>query len=309
MKVLVTGGAGFIGSHIVDSYLATGYEVVVVDDLSSGNRDNLNASAKFYKMDIRSPELMEVFERERPDFVNHLAAQVNVRLSTVKPLIDADVNVKGTLNVLECARTYSTSHLIYSSTGGAVYGDPNYLPCDEEHAIQPLSQYGVSKYAAELYILAYFRLFGINYTVLRYSNVYGPRQDPRGEAGVVAKFIGSMLKGNQPTIYGDGNQQRDFLYVGDCARANMLAQSAKICGIFNISTGTGTKIEELFVRIRGITHYQGDPKYVAAKQGEVLNSSLDASKAARELGWQPEISLEQGLVDTVAFIKQSESDI
>ena len=255
-------------------------------------------------MDIRSPDLKGVFDRERPDFVNHFAAQVDVRLSTVNPLYDADVNVRGTLNVLECSRIYPTSHLIYSSSGGAVYGDPNYLPCDEKHAIQPLSQYGVSKYAAEQYILTYFRLYGIKYTVLRYSNVYGPRQDPRGEAGVVAKFTESMLKGSQPTIYGDGNQQRDFLYVGDCVRANMLAQSAKICGIFNISTGTGTKINELFDRLRVITRYQGDPNYIAAKEGEVLISSLDASKAARELGWQPEIVLEDGLFETVAYLNR-----
>ena len=202
MKVLVTGGAGFIGSHVVDAYLAEGYHVVVVDNLSTGRLSNLNPAAKFYQVDIRSPQLSDVFEAERPDFVNHHAAQMDVRRSMAEPVLDADINILGSINLLECARRSMVRRLIYISTGGAVYGEPEYLPCDEEHPIKPICQYGASKHTVEHYLYMYQQNYGLDYTVLRYPNVYGPRQDPHGEAGVVAIFAGQMLAGEKGVING-----------------------------------------------------------------------------------------------------------
>ncbi len=305
MKVLVTGGAGFIGSHIVDAYIEAGHEVVVLDDLSTGKESNLNRHAKFCKVDIRSEEILRLFSAERPDIVNHHAAQVNVRLSTTNPIDDANTNVIGTINVLEAARLSGTRHILFSSSGGAVYGDPNYLPCDELHPIQPLSQYGVSKYTAEQYILAYHRQFGINYTILRYANVYGPRQDPNGEAGVVAIFIGSLLGGSKPTVFGSGDQERDFIFVGDCVRANLLAQEKEIVGTFNVGTGTRTSINDLYRELQGVTGFWEDPVYTQAIPGEVFKTRLDVSTIDREMGWRPNISLQDGLALTVDSIRET----
>jgi UDP-glucose 4-epimerase len=227
LKILVTGGAGFIGSHVVDAYLALGAEVVVVDDLSTGQRANLNPAAKFYQVDIRSPDLAAVFEKERPECVNHHAAQKDVRASMADPLFDAGVNVLGSINLLECCRQHGAPKFIYSSTSGAVFGEPEYLPCDEAHPIRPLSPYGASKHTVEHYLNMYRANYGLDFVVLRYSNVYGPRQVSDGEAGVVAVFARRMLAGQEVVINGDGEQVRDFIYVGDCARANVMALGAQ----------------------------------------------------------------------------------
>lgn len=306
MKVLVTGGAGFIGSHVVDLYLTNGYEVVVVDDLSSGRRSNLNPAATFYEVDIRSPQLQNVFEQERPDFVNHHAAQIDVRRSVAEPIFDADVNVLGSLQVLELARQYEVARVVYISTGGAVYGEPQYLPCDEDHPVNPICQYGVSKHAVEHYLYLYHHLYGLDYTVLRYPNVYGPRQDPHGEAGVVAIFTGQMLRGEQAVINGDGLQERDFVYAGDCASANLLALQKERNGIYNLGSERGTSVNHLFDLLREITHYEKRALHGPPKPGETRKIYLTAEKARRELGWEPKVSLEEGLERTVAHFRRKE---
>lgn len=307
MKVLVTGGAGFIGSHVVDLYIENGYEVVVIDDLSTGRTSNLNPAAKFIEMDIRDPGLKAVFERERPDFVNHHAAQMDVRRSMVEPLFDADVNVVGSLNLLECARQYGVKRLVYISTGGAVYGEPEYLPCDEAHPIQPICPYGASKHTFEHYLFMYQVNYGLAYTVLRYPNVYGPRQDPHGEAGVVAIFTGQMLEGDRVVINGDGEQTRDFVYVGDCARANLLALEVEHeSGVFNLGSAVGTSVNQIYQELKAITRYEQDEIHGPAKLGETRAIYLDARRAQSVFGWIPQIGLREGLERTVAYFKTSE---
>ena len=307
MKVLLTGGAGFIASHVVDRYLQHGFQVVIVDDLSTGRTSNLNSAAVFYRLDVRSPQLAEIFEKERPDYVNHHAAQMDVRRSVAQPLFDADVNILGSINLIECAKRYQVKRFVYISTGGAVFGEPEYLPCDEGHPINPICQYGISKHTVEHYLYLYHANYGLNYTVLRYPNVYGPRQDPHGEAGVVAIFTGQMLADKQVVINGDGEQLRDYAYVGDCAQANLLALTRDAgSGIYNLGSGRGTTVNEIFQALKAITAYQRPPVYGPAKVGETRRIYLDARKAQRELGWVPEVSLEHGLANTVAYFKTSE---
>jgi UDP-glucose 4-epimerase len=307
MKVLVTGGAGFIASHVVDKYLDSGYEVVIVDDLSTGRVSNLNPAANFYKLDIRSSQLAEVFEKERPDFVNHHAAQMNVRRSVAEPLFDADVNILGSLNLIECAKKYQIEHFVYISTGGAVYGEPEYVPCDEAHPINPICQYGASKHTVEHYLYMYQVNYGLPYTVLRYPNVYGPRQDPQGEAGVIAIFAGQMRADEQVVINGDGEQLRDFVYVGDCAHANLLAlTAAHASGIYNLGWGRGNSVNDIFAALKKLTGYSRAPVYGPAKVGETRQIYLDAAKARRELGWAPTLSLEEGLARTWEYFKTAE---
>ena len=307
MKILVTGGAGFIGSHVVDACVESGYQVVVVDDLSTGRASNLNPAATFYKMDIRDPGMAQVFEIERPDFVDHHAAQMDVRRSIVDPLFDADVNIRGSINLLECSRRVGVKRFVYISTGGAVYGEPVYLPCDEEHPINPICQYGASKHTVEHYLYMYQVNYGLEYTVLRYPNVYGPRQDPHGEAGVVAIFAGQMLTDQQVVINGDGEQERDFVYVGDCARANLLAaQSSGPSGIYNLGCGVGTTVNQVYQVLKEITGYARQPHYGPAKLGETRRIFLDARKAEEELGWKPTVELRQGMEKTVAYFRSVE---
>jgi UDP-glucose 4-epimerase len=306
MKVLVTGGAGFIGSHVVDAFLADGHEVVVVDDLSTGRATNLNPRARLYKLDIRDPGLAAVFEQERPEIVDHHAAQMDVRKSVADPLFDADVNVRGSLNLLECARRYGTRKVVYISTGGAVFGEPVYLPCDEDHPINPICQYGVSKHVVEHYLHVYRHLYGLEYAVLRYPNVYGPRQNPRGEAGVVAIFTGRMLAEAPIIINGSGDQERDFVYVADCAHANVLAASSPHTGIYNIGCGQGTTVNLLFSELGNIIGYSQPPQYGPAKAGETTKIYLDSRHAQADLGWQPQVSLAKGLSQTVAYFREHE---
>lgn len=307
MKVLVTGGAGFIGSHVVQAYLDNGFEVAIIDDLSTGRSSNLNPAAKFYKIDIRDPKIADIFEAEKPDYINHHAAQMDVRRSIVQPIFDADVNILGSINLLENARCFGVKRFIYISTGGAVYGEPEYLPCDEAHPINPICQYGASKHTVEHYLFMYQVNYGLPYTVIRYPNVYGPRQDPHGEAGVVAIFTGQMLRGEQVVINGDGEQQRDFVYVGDCARANVLATTRHTgSGIINLGSGFGTSVNQIFEGLKAATAYPKPAVHGPAKLGETRMIYLDASKARRELGWEPAVPLQEGLTKTVDYMQTAD---
>ncbi len=301
MKVLVTGGAGFIGSHVVDGLIEDGHSVAVVDDLSTGKREHVDAQARFYKLDIRSPDLDEIFAQERPDLVTHHAAQADVRRSMADPCFDAEVNILGSLNLLECARKHSVKKLVYASTGGAVYGEPLYLPCDENHPLNAVCPYGISKHTVEHYLYLYDQNYGLGYTILRYPNVYGPRQDPFGEAGVVAIFSRQMVRGEQVTINGSGEQERDFVYVADIVRANILAMDKGAGRIYNLGSGVGTSINQLFAMMKGVTGYGKEPIYGPPKPGETFKIYLDAEKARRELGWEPLIGLKEGLERTVEF--------
>lgn len=307
MKVLVTGGAGFIGSHVVDLYIKHGYEVVIVDDLSTGRLANLNPEATFYQMDICEPQLKEIFAKERPDFVNHHAAQMNVRRSVLDPLFDANVNIVGSLNLIECAKLFDIKKVVYISTGGAVYGEPDYLPCDENHPINPICQYGASKHTVEHYLYMYRENYDLAYTVLRYPNVYGPRQDPHGEAGVVAIFTGQMLAGEQVTINGDGEQTRDYVYVEDCARANlMVTASDQPAGIYNLGSGRGTSVNQIFEALSNHIDYPLEPVHGPAKVGETRHIYLDSSLIQETFGWAAEWTLEAGIGETVQYFREKE---
>ena len=304
MKVLVTGGAGFIGSHVVDAYLAAGWDVAIVDNLSTGRRSNLNPGARFYEIDIRSKALWDVLEQERPDVVNHHAAQMSVRNSVADPVYDADVNIMGSLNLLEGCRRSQVRRIVYISSGGAVYGEPVYLPCDEAHPVNPICPYGVSKHVVEHYLFQWRATHGLEYQVLRYPNVYGPRQDPQGEAGVVAIFTGQMLADEAVVVNGDGDQQRDFVFVGDCARANLMAlEVGRESGIFNLGSGRGTSVNEIFTALSKITGYRHPARHGPPKLGETSRIYLSAEKARQQLGWTPEVDLQQGLAQTVEYFR------
>jgi len=306
MKVLITGGCGFIGSHVQDHYLRAGYEVVVVDNLSSGKKEFLNSLANFYQVDVRDFSSLErIFLKERPDIVNHHAAQISVVYSTRNPQEDAEINIKGLINVLDLSVKYSVKRFLFSSSGGAIYGNPIYLPCDEFHPVEPLSPYGVSKYSGELYVRYFHKNFGLDYAVLRYGNVFGPRQDPYGEAGVVAIFGLNMLQDKECFIFGDGNQERDFVYVEDVAKANLLLTEA-ILGKereFNVGSGVGTSVNRLFNIMKDITGYKREPVYKEARKGEVYRVYLNTERI-RRMGWSPSVSLEEGIRRTVEHIKQ-----
>lgn len=303
-KILVTGGAGFIGSHIVDAFVAQGHSVAVLDNLSTGKRENLNPAARFYLADLRdAAAVAEIVAAEKPEIICHQAALADVRASVADPAGYAQVNVVGTLNLLQAAvKAGSVSRFLFASTGGAVYGEPQELPASEGCPPQPLDPYGVSKLACEYYLYAYRRNFGLAYVALRYANVYGPRQDPYGEAGVVAIFTAAMLEGRPAIINGDGRQSRDFVYVGDVAAANVLALT-RGAGIYNIGTGLPTDILTIYRELARIIGYQRPPRHGPPKPGEARHNYLDASKAQRELGWTAEMSLEEGLRRTVAEMR------
>ena len=306
LKVLVTGGAGFIGSHIVDRLLNEGYEVVIIDDLSSGVEKNINKNAKFYKLDIKNPDLESVFKNERPDYINHLAAQKDVRVSVSDPVYDAGINVLGTINILQNCVKYGVKKIVFASTGGAIYGEQDFFPAPETHPARPISPYGITKLCAEHYMFYYKTVHGLDYASLRYSNVYGPRQDPHGEAGVVAIFIQKMLNGSQPVINGDGGQTRDFVYVEDVANANILAIRSKTSdNIFNIGTGVETSINRVFNYLRDIIDPSIDEIHGPSKQGEQRRSVIECSKAKNILHWEPKVSLANGLKKTCEYFKET----
>ena len=307
MKILVTGGAGFIGSHLVDRLVQEGHEVVVVDNLWTGKRRNLNREARFYKLDIQTSRLERVFNRERPLLVMHLAAQVDVRRSVEDPIFDAQVNVLGTLNLLEQAVKYGTRKVVFASSGGAIYGEQDVYPAPESHPIRPLSPYGISKLNAEQYLAYYQRVSGIQYVILRYSNVYGPRQDPEGEAGVVAIFTGKMLAGEQPIINGNGRQTRDFVFVDDVVEANLAVMGKEVQGVYNVGTAEETSINDLFRLLVELTNASCKELHGPAKKGEQARSVVDIARLRQELGWEPKVPLREGLTRTVEFFREGAS--
>jgi len=288
LRAIVTGGAGFIGSHVVEALLARGDDVVVIDDMSNGNYENVPDGARLEINDVRE-FLDEYFEGAEVCF--HLAAQVDVRAAVERPDFDAYVNVLGTIRVLEAARKHGTQ-VVFASTGGAIYGECD-GPAPETAERRPISPYGVSKLAAEEYLAAYNRLYGTNHVSLRYANVYGPRQDPKGEAGVVAIFLGALAEGRAPRIFGDGRQTRDYVYAGDVAQATLAAAGND--GVFNVGTGIETSVVDLYDLCRKVAGVELEPETAPARLGEIERSVLDASKAERELGWTPQVELEDGL--------------
>jgi UDP-glucose 4-epimerase len=304
LKILVTGGAGFIGSNLVDALVTLNHDVVVVDNLSSGLRKNLNHKARFYEVDIRDKKLSEVFEQEKPDIVDHHAAQIDVRKSGADPIADAEANILGSLNVITNCVRFNIKRVVYASTGGAIYGDPQYLPADENHPINPISQYGVSKHTVEHYLHLYSIIHGLEYMALRYSNVYGPRQNPYGEAGVVAIFAIQMLTGKQPTIFGPGDKTRDYAHVSDIVNANIVALEKGKNAICNIGTGVETSDQEIFDTLASVLGYKGKPVYAPVRKGEVYRISLECSKARKELGWSPRLSIKEGIAQTAEYYRK-----
>jgi UDP-glucose 4-epimerase len=303
IKVLVTGGAGFIGSHLVDRLVQEGNQVVVIDNLSTGKRKQVNKKAQFYKMDIRSKRIERVFRKERPLIVVHLAAQMNVRLSTEDPVFDAEVNILGTINLLEHAVKNGVRKVSFASSGGAVYGEQEVFPAAESHRTDPLSPYGISKLAGEKYLAYYTNTMGLRHAIMRFGNVYGPRQEPEGEAGVIAIFSKLMLDGGQPIINGTGKQTRDFVYVDDVVESLMVTLDEDIQGIFNVGTGQEATVNECYGIIKELTNSSCKDLYGAAKKGEQFRSVLDVKKLREGFDWEPQVSLPEGLKMTVEFFK------
>jgi UDP-glucose 4-epimerase len=299
MRALVTGGAGFIGSNLVDALLARGDEVHVLDDLSKGRRERVAETATLHVADIRDPD--RVFDEARPEVVFHLAAQADVRVSVERPDHDADVNVRGTVRILEAARRHG-AQVVFSSTGGAIYGECE-APATEDAPRRPLAPYGTSKLCGEEYLATWNRLYGATHVALRFGNVYGPRQEPHGEAGVVAIFMGLLQDGGTPTIFGDGRQTRDYVYVGDVVAA-VLAAVGHGGGVFNVGTGVETSVLDLYRAIGAATGIERAPEHAEARLGELQRSVLDPAAAKRELGWTPQVSLAEGLRETWAWVRQ-----
>jgi UDP-glucose 4-epimerase len=305
VRILVTGGAGFIGSHVVDGFLSAGHEVAVVDDLSTGNTANLSSAVTLYQMDIREPSLEAVFKDFKPDVVDHHAAQSNVPASVTDPVYDASVNVLGGLNLLKQSAAHGVRKFIYISSGGAMYGepDPASLPVPETAPVQPLSPYGASKQALEAWLGVFQRTFGLDYTVLRYANIYGPRQGIREEGAVVAVFATRMAADQPVTIDGTGQQTRDFVYVGDCVTANLAALDRGSGGAFNIGTGKETSIREIFDLMAEVAGYGQQPQFGPARKGDVVRIVLNPALAKEGLGWRAEMPLFDGLSQTYQFFR------
>ena len=305
MKICVTGGAGFIGSNIVDKYIELGHEVVVLDNLSTGNKKNLNPKAKFYEIDVTSNEVETIFGAEKFDILNHHAAQVDVRVSVNNPIFDAQTNIIGGINLYSFAVKYGVKKIIFASSGGTVYGEQEHFPAPENDPTEPVSPYGISKLTNEKYI-KYFNINdGIDYVIFRYANVYGPRQNPFGEAGVVAIFANKMLNGEQPFINGDGLNTRDYIYVDDLVHANVLALNAEIQGIYNIGTGIETDVNYIFNSLKEIIQSDCEEIYKPSKPGEQRRSSISPNKFYQDSGWIAKTRLNEGLVKTVEFFKNS----
>lgn len=306
-RILVTGGAGFIGSHIVDAYVEAGNHVAVVDNLSSGSREFVNPKATFYELDIRSEDIRSIFEKEKPEVVNHLAAQIDVRRSVEEPMFDAEVNIRGSLNVLESAVKTGVKKLLFASTGGAIYGEPEHLPVSEGYWPRPICHYGAAKYSVEHYIYLYRHLYGIDFTILRFPNVYGPRQNPHGEAGVCSILIGLMLEGRAPTLFGYGKPLRDYVYVGDIARANVLALEKGSGETLNLGSSIGTSVREIFDILKKILSFPDDPILKELRPGEICEIYITGERAWQVLGWSPTVELKEGLQRTVDYIRTAEA--
>ena len=309
MKIIVTGGCGFIGSHLVDKLLNIGHDIVILDNLSTGKLENLNRDAKFHKVDIRNDEkIKNIFLKEQPDIVFHLAAQINVRESIEDPIYDNAVNVTGSLNLIQSFLNIGSEKggkFIFSSTGGAIYGETEILPTPETVEPFPLSPYGIAKLSVEKYLHYFYKYRNLKFVSLRYGNVYGPRQNPFTEAGVIAIFATKMLKGEQPVIFGDGNQTRDYVYIEDVVRANIMAMEKDITGVFNVGTGKETSVNQLFEYIKKFTNFEIEKEYAEEKK-EVKRSCLTIEKIQKVLGWKPEISLEEGLQKTVDWFRRQQ---
>jgi UDP-glucose 4-epimerase len=302
MKILVTGGAGFIGSHVVDALIKKGDEVVIIDNFSTGFEKNINPAAKLYRLSIGDTAIEKIFEWEKPQVVIHLAAQTSVTRSITDPTFDAGVNILGSLNVISnCVR--SGVHRIVYASSCALYGTPEYLPVDENHPVKPLSPYGISKHTVEHYLYQNHILYGLSFIALRYANVYGPRQNPRGEGGVVAIFAGKMLEGEQPTIYGLGDKSRDYVYVDDVVRANIMAAESDETGIFNIGTSEEILDQMVFELISRECNYDGSPFYGAERSGEMKRMCIDNSRAVKILKWNPNVHVREGITRAIAYYK------
>jgi UDP-glucose 4-epimerase len=306
VKILVTGAAGFIASHVADAYVNAGHEVIILDDLSRGSKRNVNPKARFYQCDIRDREVVEsIFLSEKPAVINHHAAQMDVRRGVREPLFDAQVNILGSLNLIESAIAHGAKRFIYISTAGAGYGEPKQMPVLEDYPINPITPYGISKHTVEHYLFTFQFLYGLPYVVLRYGNVYGPRQNPQGEAGVFAIFSEQMMTGVQPIIYGDGKKVRDYVYISDVVAANVAALDRGTNEIFNIGSGVATPDLEIFERVRDLLGKAVQPRYLPRRPGEIDRICLDISKAARLLGWVPQVSLAHGACQTVKFFQDT----
>lgn len=304
MKILVTGGAGFIGSHVVDAFVELEHEVVVIDNLSTGREENVNPKAKLIKMNIEDTDVLNVFEEEKFDVVDHHAAQMDIRLSVADPIFDATNNILGTINLLQASVKTNVKKFIFISSGGAIYGEQDYFPADEKHPTRPLSPYGITKLTGEKYLFYYANTYNLNFISLRYANIYGPRQNPKGEAGVVAIFASKLLAGEQPIINGDGKQTRDYVYVADVVAANVKALDYEENDYVNIGTGRETDVNVLFHKINALCGGTGEEVHGPGKPGEQLRSVLNNEKAKKLFNWEPQVSIEQGLANTVEYFKQ-----
>ncbi|MCF6149013.1 MAG: NAD-dependent epimerase/dehydratase family protein [Candidatus Kuenenia sp.] len=306
MKILVTGGAGFIASHLVDHLITKGHDVIIVDNLSTGRVENINPKSSFYNVDIcDAGELEAVFNKERPDVVNHHAAHADVRKSVEMPAYDANINILGSLNLCQLSMKYQVKKFIYASTGGAVYGEPKHLPVTEESPIEPLSHYGVSKHTVEHYLFVFGKLYNMNFTILRYPNVYGPRQSPYGEAGVVAIFSEHILNNRRPTIFGDGSKTRDYVFVEDIISANLKVLENQGNGeTFNLGWGLEISDLNVFHAVRNALNSKTEPIFGNKRYGEIEHISLDSSKATKVLDWKPKINFEAGIELSTKYYKQ-----
>jgi len=306
VRILITGGAGFIASHVADAYIAAGHEVAVLDNFSTGNERNLNPKAEVHRVDIRDREAVQkAISAFRPQLVNHHAAQAEVPKSVADPVFDATVNIVGGLNLLKACVDNQVEKIVFSSTGGALYGEPDIVPCAEDHPVRPLSPYGTAKFCFEQYLGTFKRTFGLDYTVLRYANVYGPRQDFAAEEGrVIAIFASRMLEGRPVTIDGDGNQARDMVHVGDVATANIAAIEAGSGEMFHIGTGVALTVNEIYRKLSILTDYNGTARHGPARKGDVYRIALDSSKAKAVLGWEPKVSIDEGLALTVDYFRE-----
>jgi UDP-glucose 4-epimerase len=303
MKILVTGGAGFIASHIADKFIEEGHEVVILDDLSTGFEKNINPKAKFVKLNIRDEKLFNLFEEEKFDVVNHHAAQMDVRRSVIDPVFDADTNILGTINLLQNSVKYGVKKFMFASTGGAVYGEQECFPADENHPTNPVSPYGISKLSVEKYLYFYFNEHKLNYTILRYANIYGPRQNPFGEAGVVAIFSTKLLKREQPIINGTGEQTRDYVFVKDVVKANILTLADEESDIYNVGTGIETNVNDLYKVLNEIVGNGQEEKHGTAAAGEQMRSVITSEKLFNKFKWKPSIKLIDGLKESAEFFK------
>jgi UDP-glucose 4-epimerase len=304
MKILITGGAGFIGSHIADLFIRAGHDVTILDNLSTGVRENIPDGARFYELDITDPAVERVFADGGFDVLNHHAAQIDVRVSVGDPLFDARVNILGSLHLLELCLKHGVKYVQFASTGGALYGEQDTFPADEDHPVRPLSPYGIAKYTVERYLFYYHAVHGIEYTAHRYANVYGPRQNPHGEAGVVAIFCDRLIHGREAVINGDGKQTRDYVYVGDVARANLLTLDQPLNGAVNIGTAKETDVNTIFRLLNHAGNFQAPERHGPAKKGEQLRSVISWNLAQQRYGWKPEVGLVEGLRRTLEFFME-----